>query len=418
MVFFLSFFPNKFHLLTIVLVYDVAADIRTCDRFAAKEAVIKAHPHLSLTMENVQILRQKQADVGGGQIVYSGAPIALIRAPVDPLGEPASGPVEAGAAARHGGISEREGEEYEDLVASVSISHDADMATAVCIGIDQTIPPPSAEEEVEEHGIVGVEDVDKADVMDSERTEAAPAPAAGTIAGTSEVQTGRMSLWEKFGRKETTTITTTSTTTSQKEGASAPGPALVDEAQQDLEFLVVHLLCDAIGHTERFVNQAISVSGKYEVKWSPERVQLQRRYNRLAQQFSYLSRKWEQRKQQRKSWSSTSTIWPPKEYHGYWTDCAFRIQREVKVLTAVCSKVKAMARGLPVSAKGEKKPTVPGDSLVALMLAIEPSVQFLRHIVYRFLKQHELGLKEEQDRDQDRDQAGPGQGGKVDASEE
>ncbi|KAI0550710.1 hypothetical protein F4679DRAFT_201681 [Xylaria curta] len=92
-------------------------------RFAAKEAVIKAHPHRRLTFQRIAILR---AGISPGGTIYprqetgpqpndetssqSGPLVALIKAD-----ESASG----------------------DVYASVSISHDTDYATAVCLGSTQ-----------------------------------------------------------------------------------------------------------------------------------------------------------------------------------------------------------------------------------------------------------------------------------------
>ncbi|KAM0426142.1 hypothetical protein ACHAPT_008485 [Fusarium lateritium] len=72
-------------------------------RFAAKEAAIKAHPHRRLTFHDVMIERREVE----GERLGSGPPVARIR----------SG----------------EGES-EDASALVSISHDGDYATAVCLG--------------------------------------------------------------------------------------------------------------------------------------------------------------------------------------------------------------------------------------------------------------------------------------------
>ncbi|KAF4333809.1 holo-acyl-carrier synthase [Fusarium beomiforme] len=74
-------------------------------RFAVKEATIKAHPHRHLTFHDVVIERRPLK----GEILGSGPPIARIR----------SGEGEA-----------------EDTSALVSISHDGDYATAVCLGYE------------------------------------------------------------------------------------------------------------------------------------------------------------------------------------------------------------------------------------------------------------------------------------------
>ncbi|KAH7328049.1 hypothetical protein B0I35DRAFT_7248 [Stachybotrys elegans] len=72
-------------------------------RFAAKEAVIKAHPHLHLTFHDISIERLEQE----GSRLGSGPPVARIKITAD---------------ADH------------DQSALLSISHDGDYATAVCIG--------------------------------------------------------------------------------------------------------------------------------------------------------------------------------------------------------------------------------------------------------------------------------------------
>jgi holo-[acyl-carrier protein] synthase len=77
-------------------------------RFAAKEAAMKAHPHRRLTFHDVVIERRPVE----GPTLGSGPPIARIR----------SG----------------EGE-VEDTSALVTISHDGDYATAVCIGYEPDI---------------------------------------------------------------------------------------------------------------------------------------------------------------------------------------------------------------------------------------------------------------------------------------
>lgn len=68
-------------------------------RFAAKEAVIKAHPDRALTWHDITIKSQTAAIPG-----RNGAPSAIIRG------------------------------ENEDQEALLSISHDGKYATAVCLG--------------------------------------------------------------------------------------------------------------------------------------------------------------------------------------------------------------------------------------------------------------------------------------------
>ncbi|KAH7145853.1 hypothetical protein B0J13DRAFT_329482 [Dactylonectria estremocensis] len=75
-------------------------------RFAAKEAVIKAHSHRRLTFHDVVIERRAVE----GERLGSGPPVARIKSAED------------GAEA--------------DESAMISISHDGDYATAVCLGHD------------------------------------------------------------------------------------------------------------------------------------------------------------------------------------------------------------------------------------------------------------------------------------------
>lgn len=84
---------------------DVHFDI---PRFAAKEAAIKAHSHRRLTFHDVVIERRGRDEERLG----SGPPVARIK----------------------GG----EGEE-EDASAMISISHDGEYATAVCMAFDPSV---------------------------------------------------------------------------------------------------------------------------------------------------------------------------------------------------------------------------------------------------------------------------------------
>jgi len=76
--------------------------------FAAKEAAIKAHPHRRLTFHDVVVRQEKslREDQGGNG---SGPPVAVVK-----------------------GL---EGKTWDQL-ALLSISHDGDYATAVCMGFD------------------------------------------------------------------------------------------------------------------------------------------------------------------------------------------------------------------------------------------------------------------------------------------
>jgi phosphopantetheinyl transferase (holo-ACP synthase) len=82
-------------------------------RFAAKEAAFKAHPHLHLGFHDIVILPSSDADELTGEKALTGlpssAPVALIRG---------------------------EGEGARDQMAKVSISHDGEYATAMCIGFE------------------------------------------------------------------------------------------------------------------------------------------------------------------------------------------------------------------------------------------------------------------------------------------
>ncbi|KAK7721338.1 hypothetical protein SLS64_001634 [Diaporthe eres] len=71
-------------------------------RFAAKEAVIKAHPQRNLTWHGITISHQTSTHAD-----RKGAPAAIIKGT---------------------------NEDYEALI---SISHDGDYATAVCLGAQQ-----------------------------------------------------------------------------------------------------------------------------------------------------------------------------------------------------------------------------------------------------------------------------------------
>ncbi|KAJ6444353.1 holo-[acyl-carrier protein] synthase [Purpureocillium lavendulum] len=79
-------------------------------RFAAKEAAIKAHSHRRLTFHDVIIERRS----GGAERLGSGPPVARIRAAASATAE-------------------------EDVSAMISISHDGDYATAVCLAHDPSV---------------------------------------------------------------------------------------------------------------------------------------------------------------------------------------------------------------------------------------------------------------------------------------
>ncbi|KAL7921608.1 hypothetical protein ACQKWADRAFT_294774 [Trichoderma austrokoningii] len=85
-------------------------------RFAAKEAAIKAHSHRRLTFHDVVIERRGNK---GEQRLGSGPPVARIKG---------------------------EGEDA-DVSAMISISHDGDYATAVCMAHDPSVGAEEGEED-------------------------------------------------------------------------------------------------------------------------------------------------------------------------------------------------------------------------------------------------------------------------------
>ncbi|RYP10241.1 hypothetical protein DL764_000733 [Monosporascus ibericus] len=101
-------------------------------RFAAKEAAIKAHPHRRLTLQSVSIMRyagevtpdhQQQRQ---GKRQPSEAQPARDRPLRDPEDSLSTGPP----------VALIKGDDrYEECYASVSISHDGQYATAVCLGV-------------------------------------------------------------------------------------------------------------------------------------------------------------------------------------------------------------------------------------------------------------------------------------------
>jgi holo-[acyl-carrier protein] synthase len=94
---------------------------KTCNvilsRFAAKEAAIKAHSHRRLTFHDVVIERRGRKDE---ERLGSGPPVARIKG---------------------------EGEADADVSAMISISHDGDYATAVCMAHDPSVGVEEAEED-------------------------------------------------------------------------------------------------------------------------------------------------------------------------------------------------------------------------------------------------------------------------------
>ncbi|RYP40538.1 hypothetical protein DL767_001667 [Monosporascus sp. MG133] len=110
-------------------------------RFAAKEAAIKAHPHRRLTLQSVSIMRYggeatPESDAPPdyhhhhhrrqGKREHSEAQPARDRLLRDPEDSLSSGPP----------VALIKGDDrYEDCYASISISHDGQYATAVCLGV-------------------------------------------------------------------------------------------------------------------------------------------------------------------------------------------------------------------------------------------------------------------------------------------
>jgi phosphopantetheinyl transferase (holo-ACP synthase) len=89
-------------------------------RFAAKEAVIKAHPHISLSYQSISIF---PASIMDG---LRGARASGVNNRVDAA---AKGPIALLSFFSRGG-------QPTEQIARVSISHDGDYATATCIGFE------------------------------------------------------------------------------------------------------------------------------------------------------------------------------------------------------------------------------------------------------------------------------------------
>ncbi|RYP64591.1 hypothetical protein DL771_008704 [Monosporascus sp. 5C6A] len=112
----------------------------TTTRFAAKEAAIKAHPHRRLTLQSVSIMRYAgeatpESDAPPdddhhqqqqGKQQPSEAQPAQDRPLRDPEDSLSSGPPV---------VLIKGDDRYEDCYASISISHDGEYATAVCLGV-------------------------------------------------------------------------------------------------------------------------------------------------------------------------------------------------------------------------------------------------------------------------------------------
>ncbi|CAK7199733.1 hypothetical protein SEUCBS139899_002416 [Sporothrix eucalyptigena] len=92
-------------------------------RFAAKEAAIKAHPHLrGLTLQDIRIARMYEGSPEAEDALArkgSGAPVAYVRVPST-------------------ATTDGDGGEIVEQEARLSISHDGEYATAVCLGVEQS----------------------------------------------------------------------------------------------------------------------------------------------------------------------------------------------------------------------------------------------------------------------------------------
>jgi holo-[acyl-carrier protein] synthase len=88
-------------------------------RFAVKEAVMKAHPNRRLTFHDIVVLNDK------GPIPLNSASNGNVGAKMERLG---SGPPKVY-------VKGEEGKPYQEV--RVSISHDGDYATAVCMGVEE-----------------------------------------------------------------------------------------------------------------------------------------------------------------------------------------------------------------------------------------------------------------------------------------
>ncbi|KAK0617825.1 hypothetical protein B0T17DRAFT_311591 [Bombardia bombarda] len=100
-------------------------------RFAAKEAAFKAHPHMQLHFHDIIIrYTAKKGEEGKDKSVVDGNSDST--KPEEIFKPDASGPTVAFIKAP----KDRGGDEGAGQMAKVSISHDADWATAVCLGFE------------------------------------------------------------------------------------------------------------------------------------------------------------------------------------------------------------------------------------------------------------------------------------------
>ncbi|KAK4448154.1 hypothetical protein QBC34DRAFT_408324 [Podospora aff. communis PSN243] len=95
---------------------------RIAGRFAVKEAVMKAHPHRRLTFHDILVFNDKSP------VPLGSAGNGVVSDRMERLG---SGPPRVYVK------GDKEGQPYQEV--RVSISHDGDYATAVCMGVE--VPP-------------------------------------------------------------------------------------------------------------------------------------------------------------------------------------------------------------------------------------------------------------------------------------
>jgi holo-[acyl-carrier protein] synthase len=101
-------------------------------RFAAKEAVIKAHPHRRLTFQSIAILRMAL----GTSLPESEDTLEQLQEPATDPGEGKSPDASVSRSGALVALIKAEGTHGDDTYASVSISHDTEYATAVCLGVN------------------------------------------------------------------------------------------------------------------------------------------------------------------------------------------------------------------------------------------------------------------------------------------
>ncbi|KAK3906318.1 hypothetical protein C8A05DRAFT_29821 [Staphylotrichum tortipilum] len=187
-------------------VYSRAAQY-LAGRFAAKEAVIKAHPHLSLTFHTINILPASAlAKLKGPEVcpessrnpASAQAPMALLR-------------------------FSRKGKDAEQI-ARVSISHDAQFATATCIGYEDEPARPEMSKRVKRKPRATKPAAAQPETMKPETTEAAPTQTEATEAITAQTETTEATT----AQTETTEAITaqTETTESATTQSERRGPIL------------------------------------------------------------------------------------------------------------------------------------------------------------------------------------------------